>query len=100
MIQLGTSKVIKKTVLIPVTQNRFKYLINKYKPSELYCTPYSTKKPCYHIVEYLEGGKVLFYADSAADKTPKEITYDQLYKYIENSLSECYFNPESVKNKP
>lgn len=79
-VNLYKHKDIVNTVREKITLGEFYQLLHTYKPTEFYNTMYSEKTPCYYITEYLNANTVMYYANSWADKTPKKITIEQLYK--------------------
>jgi hypothetical protein len=86
---LSTTRV--KTAL---TSDQFREVMLRKKPSEIYDPSYSEKTPCWRITEYssrIHYEEIVFYvADAWADKTPKQISLEELYNQIQ-CLENCYF---------
>lgn len=79
-VNLYNHKQIVKSVREQVTLAEFYQILHTYRPTEFYNTMYSEKTPCWYITEYLNANTVMYYANGWADKTPRKITIEKLYK--------------------
>jgi hypothetical protein len=87
----GVNREVTKIVTETVSLDKFKAILIKHKPKEIYCAKYSTKKPCWYITEYTDVNSVKFYADNWYDKTPMEMSFESLYtSWRIQGLNECY----------
>ena len=99
-IYFNVPKEVVKTINDTMTSFQFKALLTRSMPFEIFNSHYSTKKPCWYIAQYIDEDTVLYYADNWADKTPKEITLDDLYESWKlQGLENCYFNIEQNDSK-
>ena len=99
-MKFQTTKQRTVTDVRPFTQEEFINALNEHKPKEIFNSHYSSKVPCWIITEYLSNNRIKYFAHSAADKTPIELSMENLYKsWKTQGLEECYINIDTKENK-
>ena len=83
-----------------VTLEEFIAILQTYKPKEIWCNMWSTKKPFLVITEYLGDDKILLFCNANSDLTPQESTMQQIYKsHRYGGLSDSHFVMPSVETE-
>ena len=74
-----------------VDLEEFIEIMTKHKPTEIRCDCWSSKMPIYVITEYLQDNRVMAFCNSYEDKSPSEITLEDIYKSLRyGGLSDSY----------
>jgi len=73
----------------------FKKLLLEYKPKNIINMPYSAKKPCWVITEYLDNDRIKYFANGWADKTPVEASFEDIHSsWLIQGLNHCHFTKD------
>lgn len=85
-----TQRTVTDTKL--VTLEEFIEILQTYKPKEIWCNMWSTKKPFLIITEYLDDNKIKVFCNADSDLTPRKTSIEQIYKsHRYGGLSDSHF---------
>lgn len=94
MKKFHTTKQRTVTDIIPYKFDEFENALLIFRPKLIFNSQYSQRIPLIVITEYVGQGFVGFYT-SAADKTPRQFTFDQVYNELKYSgLADCYIEED------
>ncbi len=100
-IRCSTPRTISEVVYDTISKEKFKELLNQYKPTEIWCREWSERKPFIFITEYIDQDWVMYHCAGEANKTPTLKSIDNIYenhKYA--GLGDFHFNnPKYTKSE-
>ena len=93
-----TQRTITDAKLISLEE--FIKILQTYKPKEIWCNQWSTKKPFLVITEYLDDNRIKAICNAISDLTPQETTIEQIYKkYRYGGLSDSHFVAPNIETE-
>jgi len=91
-LHLGFNRRQTTIIRSAITYRAFANLLRKNRPKELFNPMWSRKKVFFIITEYLPDTDLMGYFIPWADKTPKKLSYQNLYDQLRyQGLDQCYF---------
>lgn len=85
-IEFNTKKERRIVDIIPLTFEQFKELIEKYKPSEIWCTEWSSEKPFITVSQYTDTGLTAS-CEGFGNKSSEQYTFEEFFRVHKNGLT-------------